>query len=78
MSIKDHLIKLTMFDKGPKNFEMTGQWGRPPPLPPASPSVLPLVTVPIGNTGYSTNWKPIGKINDTPKYYAFKTARPII
>jgi len=34
MSTKDHLIKLTMWWQGPKNFEMTGQRGRPSPLLP--------------------------------------------
>ena len=39
MSIKDHLIKLTMWRQEPKKFEITGQGG-PPPCP---PSVSPLV-----------------------------------
>jgi len=39
MSIKDHLIKLTMWWQGAKNFEMTGHGGRPPACP---PSVSPL------------------------------------
>jgi len=34
MSIKDHLIKLTMWWQGPKSFKMTGQGGGRPPCPP--------------------------------------------
>ena len=34
MSIKDHLIQLTMWWQGAQKFEMTGRGGRPPPLPP--------------------------------------------